>query len=352
MDDSDIQSESDVPQNNDKNDVKRRSETWFFEIIVRLRHDRNFSDLLKAREHEQQIGSCLDSASDISWARSQTESETPGTPRLEGFVHDGSSNKITLNSLKRLLPEEEMTDAGEIIKTLFEEVKPGRGNNFKDCPKIRTFLKATTLNLLEGKRLRVDFRGSSEVCYGLETRAKTWIWKGSMRCSNAAHVESIFRSDLVAHRQKRTLGSASVIAFACSSSDVEVPGTMEVDLLVHSCEHIQLATLQSWLNPDNIPENVIICDHTIAVWPQHSRSFSGFSMIIYELPFQKITADAAFCARELTRTKQDKISEPRYKILRRVAVISTTPNLILNRHIDFVLAGMIQSSLANKNTRE
>ena len=201
-DDSEIQSESDVPQNNDKNDAKRRSETWFFEIIVRLRHDRNFSDLLKAREQEQQIGSCLDSASEISWARSQTEPEIPGTLRLEGFVHDGSSNKITLNSLKRLLPEEEMTDAGEIIKTLFEEVKPGRGNNFKDCPKIRTFLKATTLNLLEGKRLRVDFRGSSEVCYGLETRAKTWIWKGSMRCSKAAHVESIFRSDLVAHRQK------------------------------------------------------------------------------------------------------------------------------------------------------
>ena len=86
MDDSDIQSESDVPQNNDKNDAKRRSETWFFEIIVRLRHDRNFSDLLKAREQEQQIGSCLDSASEISWARSQTESEIPGTPRLEGFV--------------------------------------------------------------------------------------------------------------------------------------------------------------------------------------------------------------------------------------------------------------------------
>ena len=264
MDDSDIQSESDVPQNNDKNDTKRRSETWFFEIIVRLRHDRNFSDLLKAREHERQscldsaseIGSCLDSASEISWARSQTESEIPGTLRLEGFVHDGSSNKITLNSLKRLLPEGEMTDAGEIIKTLFDEVKPGRGNNFKDCPKIRTFLKATTLNPLEGKRLRVDFRGSSEVCYGLVTRAKTWVWKGSMRCSNAAHVESIFRSDLVAHRQKSRLGSASVIAFACSSSDVEVPGIMEVDLLVHSCEHIQLATLQSWLNPDNIPEIV------------------------------------------------------------------------------------------------
>ena len=102
-DDSEIQSESDVPQN----DAKRRSETWFFEIIVRLRHDQTFSDLLKEREHEQQIGSCLDSASDISWARSQTESETPGTLRLEGFVHDGSSNKITLNSLKRLFPEGE-----------------------------------------------------------------------------------------------------------------------------------------------------------------------------------------------------------------------------------------------------
>ena len=109
MTESDIESESEsdsdvrhhVPP--DTNVHKRRADTWIFEIIVRLRHDRTFSDLLKARE--QQLGSCLDSASVISWARSQTESETPGTLRVEGFVHDGSSNKIHLKSLEHLLPE-------------------------------------------------------------------------------------------------------------------------------------------------------------------------------------------------------------------------------------------------------
>ena len=68
-------------------------------------------------------------------------------------------------------------------------------------------------------------------------------------------------------------------------------------------------------------------------------------MIIYELDFQKITADAAFCARELKRTIQDKISEPRYEISRGV-VNSTTQNLILNRHIDFGLAEGFTFSLA------
>ena len=63
-------------------------------------------------------------------------------------------------------------------------------------------------------------------------------------------------------------------------------------------------------------------------------------MIMYELRTQIVTADEAFCVWELNRTMQDTISEPRYKILRRV-VISTTPNLILNRQIDFVLAAQV-----------
>ena len=83
------------------NDYEKRADTWFFEIVVLLLHDQTFSDLLKARE--QELGSCIQSASVILWACSQTQSEIPGTLRLEGFVHDGSSDSIRLKSLKRLL---------------------------------------------------------------------------------------------------------------------------------------------------------------------------------------------------------------------------------------------------------
>ena len=45
--------------------------------------------------------------------------------RLEGFVHDGSSNRIRQTSLQRLLPEGQMTGAGEVIQAIFEYVRPG-----------------------------------------------------------------------------------------------------------------------------------------------------------------------------------------------------------------------------------
>ena len=125
------------------NDYEKRAETWFFEIVVRLPHDQTFSDLLKARK--QELGSCIESASVISWACSQTQSEIPGTLRLEGFVHDGSSSQIRLTSLKRLLPEGRMISAGQILQTMFEAIRPGRGKCYMDYPKIRTFLQGTTL---------------------------------------------------------------------------------------------------------------------------------------------------------------------------------------------------------------
>jgi len=182
-----------------------------------------------------------------------------GNPAFGGFVHDGSSSQIRLKSLKRLLPEGKTTDAGDVIKTFFEEVKPGRGNYYRDCPKISKFLQETTLEQIqqiEGKRLRFDYRGSSEVfwkdgIYG-NSLAKTWFWHGSMKCSDATQVEAIFRSELVANRQASSLGSAmsesvnetvneTVISFACSGSapqatghDTNVPGAVDVDLLVHS----------------------------------------------------------------------------------------------------------------------
>ena len=252
---SDHESELSVSCNNDHD---TRAETWFFDVILRLTHGQNFSDFLNTRKEE--LETCLASSASesvISWACSQSQSETSGTFRFDGFVHDGSSNQIRLTSLQRLLPEGKMTGAGEVIRTVFEEVHPGRGKNYMDCPKIRTFLQESSLDPLAGRRLRVDYRGSTDVCFK-EIMARTWFWHGSMRCSDSAQVEAIFRSENMADRQKRKFSTASVISFACSGSvPTEAdPGTLEVDLLVHSSRNIRLRTLEEWLNTATVPEIV------------------------------------------------------------------------------------------------
>ena len=219
------------------NDYDTRAETWFFDVILRLMHGQNFSDFLNTRKEE--LETCLASSASesvISWACSQSQSETSGTFRFDGFVHDGSSNQIRLTSLQRLLPEGKMTGAGEVIRTVFEE---------------------SSLDPLAGRRLRVDYRGSTDVCFK-EIMARTWFWHGSMRCSDSAQVEAIFRSENMADRQKRKFSTASVISFACSGSvPTEAdPGTLEVDLLVHSSRNIRLRTLEEWLNTATVPEIV------------------------------------------------------------------------------------------------
>jgi hypothetical protein len=170
------------------------SETWYFEVVVRLYHDQTFSDLLNARK--QTLGSCLDAASEISWACSQVESETLGLMHVEGFAHAGSSSKIHLESLHRLLPEGIMTAAGQVVRAIFENVLPGRGYTYKDSPRIKKFLEDSTLHQRAGKRLRVDYRGSSEVRWVCpsENNSKAWFWRGSMRCTDATHVKAIFTS--------------------------------------------------------------------------------------------------------------------------------------------------------------
>ena len=56
-----------------------------------------------------------------------------------------------------------MTAAGQVVRAIFEDIHPGRGYTYKDSPKIKRFLQETTLNQNSGKRVRVDYRGSSEV---------------------------------------------------------------------------------------------------------------------------------------------------------------------------------------------
>ena len=58
---------------------------------------------------------------------------------MEGFAHAGSSSKIHLESLHRLLPEGIMTAAGQVVRAIFEQVHPGRGYTYKDSPKIKKF---------------------------------------------------------------------------------------------------------------------------------------------------------------------------------------------------------------------
>ena len=180
---------------------------------------------------------------------------------MEGFAHAGSSSKIHLESLHRLLPEGIMTAAGQVVRAIFENVLPGRGYTYKDSPRIKKFLEDSTLHQRAGKRLRVDYRGSSEVRWVCpsENNSKAWFWRGSMRCTDATHVKAIFTSKDVADRQQSTLGSVSLITFACSAPagpDAGVPGIMDVDLLVHSSTNVRLSTLQAWMHPASIPEMV------------------------------------------------------------------------------------------------
>ena len=124
-----------------------RAETWFFKIIVHLDDDRDFSDVLNA--HKQQLQRSLSTVSVISWAASpKSESEYLGARRIEGFVHDGSSNRIRLGCLKRVMPEKPKSGTGEIIQAAFEAIHPGRGNAYTEHLIIKKYLEETTLDPL------------------------------------------------------------------------------------------------------------------------------------------------------------------------------------------------------------
>ena len=52
-----------------------------------------------------------------------------------------ASTKFRLKYLKRVLPEKQETDAGEIVEAAFQEVKPGPGKVYMCHPMIKTFLE-------------------------------------------------------------------------------------------------------------------------------------------------------------------------------------------------------------------
>ena len=94
------------------------AETWFFEDHSHsLEDDRDFSDVLNASK--QQLESSLSIVSVISWAAFQkSEPQHLSTQRIEGFVHYGSSNRIRLGCLKRVMPEKSLSGTGKIIQAV------------------------------------------------------------------------------------------------------------------------------------------------------------------------------------------------------------------------------------------
>jgi hypothetical protein len=130
---------------------------------VRLKDGQTFSNLLDASK--QQMDTALASATVISWACTNTariQSQDPNGGHFEGFVH--ASTHIRLGSLRRVLPEKQTTDAGEIMDVTFEEVNPGPGKDYMYHPTIKTFLEETSLDLhISDKRKRVDYSGSFHV---------------------------------------------------------------------------------------------------------------------------------------------------------------------------------------------
>ena len=99
-------------------DRKREAQTWSFGACVRLHNGQTFSNLLGARKQQMDIS--LASATVISWACTNTariQAQGSDCENLEGFVH--SSTLVRLGSLRRVLPAEQITDAGEIVEVTF-----------------------------------------------------------------------------------------------------------------------------------------------------------------------------------------------------------------------------------------
>ena len=117
---SEAESASERPGDN-SNEHERRAQTWFFRTYLRSKDGKTFS-VLNARK--KQLDTSLATASVITWAFADTaglKSKSLDGVYIEGFVH--TSTAIRLGSLKRVLPEHKMTDAGKIT-SLFTQSAP------------------------------------------------------------------------------------------------------------------------------------------------------------------------------------------------------------------------------------
>jgi hypothetical protein len=128
-------------------------------------------------------------------------------------VHAYSSSKKNSHGIlaaASFAPDGEMTAAGQVIRAIFEDVHPGRGNSCKDCP------RGQDKELSPGDETQSNRR--QENSGGLP-----WFERGPLGMPFEKQVQSmvlvaIFTSKIIADRQQSTLGSASLITFACSGS--------------------------------------------------------------------------------------------------------------------------------------
>ena len=160
--------------------------------------------------------------------------------------------------MKKWLPKTHLTELKEIK---FDAVHPGNGQlnpRYTMEATIKAFLDKTTLEQsVDGKQLRVDYLGSSAGAPErphLE-RAVSWFLRVTVRFKGGRNFQDVL-ADLK-FRQETSLKAVSFIAYACSDlsgQESEHPGTIQVELLVHSKREIYRATLDRWLNCEEIEE--------------------------------------------------------------------------------------------------
>ena len=137
---ADSDEESVVSEIDVSNERERRAQKWFFRPCVRLKDAQTFSDLLNA--HTTKLDTFISTASVITWAFADTAGLNT---KDSGCVHVYREAlralcKAPWTGLKRVLPENPMTDASEIIWVTFKEVHPAPSNDQIFHPSIKKFL--------------------------------------------------------------------------------------------------------------------------------------------------------------------------------------------------------------------
>ena len=92
-----------------------------------LDNEIDFSDVSNACKQQLEIS--LSIVPVFPWAHwaacQESESKHFGAQRIEGFVHDCSSNRIRLECLKHVLPEKPLKDTGKFVQAAFEVIQLG-----------------------------------------------------------------------------------------------------------------------------------------------------------------------------------------------------------------------------------
>ena len=158
-----------------------RAVTWFLQARVRLRGDRNFSDVLADGLPRQEAS--LKAASLISYACKDVSgegSEHPGTMQVQILLHGKSGTGIRRGTVEAWLPL-----GDEIEDLVIEPIHPGKSKQpYTSHPTVQTFYATTALQgdpaAGTDKRLRVIHHGTEEV-------KKAGRPKGSNKAAQGIH---------------------------------------------------------------------------------------------------------------------------------------------------------------------